>query len=94
VRDRASIASGNRPCDPAHIVSRAKGGCDSPLCVVPLTRLEHRAYDDGRLDLLPYLVAHCCVDELAHALEHTRGDLIGLLEQVTGVRWAPRLEAA
>lgn len=92
--DAASIISGEYGCDPAHIWPRGLGGCDSPLCVVPLTRAEHRAYDDGRLDLLPHLIAHGLVAELAHALEHARGDLIGLLNQITGERWAPERRAA
>lgn len=83
-----SIVSGATPCDPAHIWPRGLGGCDDPLCVVPLTRAEHIAYDAGALDLLPYLIGHGMVDELAHALTHSR-DLVGLLNRVTGERWAP-----
>jgi hypothetical protein len=59
---RAAVAG--RPCiicgathriDPAHLIPRSLGGCGDPLCVVPLCRGCHRAYDQGRLDLLPYL---------------------------------------
>ncbi len=92
----ASIVSGEtRGLDPAHICPRSLGGCDHPDCVVPLTRAEHRAFDEAdprtgkRLDLLPYLVAHGCHAELAHALEHYRCDLIALLERVTGEAWRP-----
>jgi hypothetical protein len=72
--------------DPAHLVSRAQGGCDDPLCVVPLERVHHRLFDDGRLDLLPYLVKER-VPELQHALGHLNGDLISLLQRLTGRRW-------
>ncbi len=92
----ASIVSGEtRGLDPAHICPRSLGGCDHPDCVVPLTRAEHRAFDEAdprtgkRLDLLPYLVAHGCHAELAHALEHYRCDLPALLERVTGEAWRP-----
>ena len=40
---------------PAHLAARARGGCDHPDCVVPLCWTHHRAFDTGRLDLLPYL---------------------------------------
>ncbi len=86
----ASIVSGEtQGLDAAHLCSRGLGGCDDPLCVVPLTREEHRALDSGQLDILPYLVAHKCYDEMAHALVHYRGDLIALLERLTGEKWAP-----
>jgi hypothetical protein len=75
--------------DPAHLASRAHGGCDDPLCVVPLSRGVHMAFDRGEFDLLPYLIAHGCVDELAHALGHYRGDLLGLAARLTGVSWVP-----
>ncbi len=84
-----SIVSGEtQGLDAAHLCSRGLGGCDDPLCVVPLTRAEHRAFDSGDLDLLPYLVPRYA-DELAHALVHYRGDLPALLERLTGERWAP-----
>jgi DNA modification methylase len=88
-----SIVSGEHGCEPAHVFPRGLGGCDDPLCVVPLTRGEHREYDLGELDLLPFLIAHGMVDELAHALGHARGDLLGLASILTGVRWVPE-EAA
>ena len=40
---------------PAHLTPRSLGGCDHPDCVVPLCWMHHRAYDTGRLELLPYL---------------------------------------
>lgn len=73
--------------DPAHITPRARGGCDHPDCVVALCRFRcHRAFDDGRLDLLPYLEPRHRL-ELAHALQHL--GLMELLERLTAERWAP-----
>lgn len=84
-----SIVSGeSRGLDSAHLCPRGLGGCDDPDCTVPLTRAEHRAFDAGELDLLPYLVP-AYVDEMAHALRHYRGDLPALLERLTGTRWRP-----
>jgi len=54
--------------------------------VAPLCRPCHRAYDTGRLDLLPHLEPRWRA-ELAHALGHL--GLIGLLERVTAERWRP-----
>ncbi len=90
----ASIVSGEtQGLDAAHLCPRGLGGCDDELCVVPLTRAEHRAFDSGDLDLLPYLVPRYA-DELAHALVHYRGDVIGLLERLTGESWIPARAAA
>jgi hypothetical protein len=74
--------------DPAHLCAKAQGGCDDPLCVVPLWRPTHRQFDDGEFDLLPYLVKHR-VPELQHALGHYDGDLIGLLNRLTGESFVP-----
>ena len=41
--------------DAAHIVPRSLGGGQSADSIVPLCRDCHRAYDAGRLDLLPAL---------------------------------------
>jgi hypothetical protein len=81
-----SIVSGaSQGLDAAHLCSRALGGCDDPDCTIPLTREEHRAFDAGELDLLRYLIPHH-VDEIAHALHHYNGNLIGLVERLTGCR--------
>ncbi len=78
------IVCRSRPVDPAHVVSRALGGCDEPVCVVALCRADHRTFDRGELDLLPHLEpGHR--RELAHAVEHL--GLIGALRRVTGRRW-------
>jgi hypothetical protein len=69
--------------DPAHIVSRAKGGCDHEDCIVPLPRMAHRLYDRGELDILPYLT----LDEQAHAVAHL--GILGALRRTTGERYVP-----
>lgn len=71
--------------DPAHLCARARGGCDNELCVVPLVRHIHRAFDEGEFDLLPYLVKRR-VPELCHALEHYDGALLALTHRLTGQR--------
>ena len=53
--------------DPAHVTPKANGGCDDPLCVIPLCRQHHREYDHERtLDVLPLLTRA----EQAHAVGH------------------------
>src|SRR5262245_34760278 len=71
VANAVSIVSSQGPCDPAHLWPRGRGGCDHPDCVVPLTREEHAAFDEGRLDLLPYLIdpTRGAWEELAHMIE-------------------------
>lgn len=70
--------------DPAHVIPRGMGGCDDALCVVPLCRECHRAYDDGDLDLLPYLEPRWR-REVGHAVEHV--GLVAALGRVTNARW-------
>ena len=69
VAGRACLVCGMRPVDPAHLVPRSLGGCDHPDCVVPLCWLHHRAYDTGRLELLPHLEPRWRA-EVAHAVLH------------------------
>jgi hypothetical protein len=69
--------------DPAHLVPRALGGCDDALCVVPLCRIHHRAYDRGALDLVPHLEPHHRA-EAAHAVGHL--GLVGALRRLSGRR--------
>lgn len=87
VRDKPCVVCGCMPCDPAHICARAQGGCDDPLCCIPLDRICHNALDTRRLDLLPHHKE--IVPELQHALGHYQGNLLGLLSRVTGERWRP-----
>jgi hypothetical protein len=92
VSDAACVVEGltaeelHQPVDPAHLCDRSLGGCESAACVVPLSRFWHRAYDEGRLDLLPHLEPNYHA-ELAHMVEHM--GLIAALQRVTNERWAP-----
>ena len=65
---------------PAHLAPRSRGGCDHPDCVVPLCWLHHRAFDTGRLELLPYLEPRRRT-EIAHAVGHL--GLVGALRRLT-----------
>jgi hypothetical protein len=69
VADLRCLVCGRSPVDPAHVVPRRLGGCDSPDCVVPLCRAHHRSYDAGMLALAAYLT-HEVEQELRHALTH------------------------
>jgi hypothetical protein len=64
---------------PAHLAPRSLGGCDHPDCVVPLCWTHHRAYDTGRLELLPHLEPQCRA-EIAHAVSHL--GLIGTVRRL------------
>lgn len=86
VRGQRCLVCGKRPVDPAHLVARARGGCDHPDCVVAVCRACHRAFDRGELDLLPHLEPDHRA-ELSHAVSHS--GLLALLLRLTGVRWAP-----
>lgn len=60
--------------DAAHIIPRSRvkpGPGEDPKNIVPLCRVCHAAYDQGKLDLLPYLTR----EEQAYAVE-----LVGLAE--------------
>jgi hypothetical protein len=64
---------------PAHLAPRSLGGCDHPDCVVPLCWTHHRAYDTGRLELLPHLEPQWRA-EVAHAVSHL--GLIGAVRRL------------
>jgi hypothetical protein len=68
---------------PAHLAPRTLGGCDDPDCVVPMCYLHHRAYDTGRLELLPYLEPRWRA-EIAHAVLHL--GLIGTVRRLAPER--------
>jgi cytochrome c553 len=60
--------------DAAHIIPRSRvspGPGEDPRNIVPLCRMCHAAYDQGTLDILPYLSR----EEQAYAVE-----LVGLAE--------------
>lgn len=87
---RAAVAG--RPCivcgfqrrvDAAHLVPRALG-CGDALCVCPLCRRCHAAYDAGELDLLPHLEPGWRA-QLAHAVGHV--GLVGALRRIGGRDW-------
>lgn len=80
---RCIVCGTDRRVDPAHLISPMVGGCDDPLCRVPLCRLHHRAYGLGELDLLPYLEPAWRA-QLAHAVGHV--GLIAALRQISGWR--------
>jgi hypothetical protein len=65
---------------PAHLAPRTLGGCDDPECVVPLCWMHHRAYDTGKLELLPYLEPRWRA-EIAHAVLHL--GLIGAVRRLS-----------
>jgi hypothetical protein len=84
---RAAVAG--QPCiacgsehrvDAAHVIPRALG-CGDALCVCPLCRRCHAAYDAGRLDLLPHLEPGWRA-QVAHAVGHV--GLIGALRRISG----------
>ena len=80
---RCIVCAAEARIDPAHLIPRSLGGCGDPLCVVPLCRRCHRAYDRGELDLLPHLEPAWRA-QLAHAVGHL--GLIGALRRVSGHR--------
>ena len=80
---RCIVCGADKRIDPAHLIPRSLGGCGDRLCVVPLCRRCHRAYDRGELDLLPYLEPAWRA-QLAHAVGHL--GLIGALRRVSGHR--------
>jgi Uma2 family endonuclease len=82
---RCIVCATDRRIDPAHLIPRKLGGCDHALCVAPLCRVHHRAYDGDQLDLLPHLEPGWR-EQLAHAVAHV--GLIGALRQITGKRTA------
>jgi hypothetical protein len=94
VRDARCLVTGQdrfeATIDFAHLWPRSKGGCDDPLCGVPLVRMVHRDFDDGKFDLLPYLRPsgdhRRFLPELQHMVEHADGDLVAVLERLTGHR--------
>lgn len=92
VAGAVSIVSAQGPCDPCHLVPRSHGGCEHPDCVFPLTRLEHDAFDNGQLDVLPYLISHGLWFELGHAITAHHYDPIRLADRCTGDRYVPAPE--
>lgn len=88
VAHAACIVCCTTPCDPAHLTPRSFRGCDHEACVIPLCREHHRAFDDGRLDLLPWLSGRCFEAELAHMQGHY-ADPLSVIFRLSGMRWVP-----
>ena len=80
---RCIVCAAEARIDPAHLIPRSLGGCGDALCVVPLCRRCHRAYDRGELDLLPHLEP-AWRSQLAHAVGHV--GMIGALRRISGDR--------
>jgi hypothetical protein len=83
IGDACVVCARTNGLTPAHLAPRALGGCAHPDCVVPMCWAHHRAYDTGRLDLLPYLEPRWRT-EIAHAVAHL--GLIGAYRRLTGGR--------
>jgi hypothetical protein len=95
-RNEAVLRSRNSPTRSSfaaspHLIDRSlapdHGG--DPIRVVPLCRRHHTDYDEGVLDLLPYLVKMAWRHELAHAVLIHPGGIVGALERVTNTAWGP-----
>lgn len=84
----ACIVCLRTPTDRAHLIDRslASDKHNDPARIVHICREHHSAYDDHRLDLLPYLEPRHR-HELARAVELV--GLITTLERVTGCSWRP-----
>lgn len=83
--------------DPAHLVPRSGGGCDSPDCVLPLCRHRsiplvgcHPEFDRGELDLHARLAMGGYEKELAHAVGVHGLTPLELVRRVTGEVWVPQ----
>lgn len=78
--------------DPAHLWPRGRGGCDHHLCVLPLCAEHHRAYDDGKLDMLTLVVTDWprYKPEFDHATSHA--DPVSVMQRLAGAKlsWRPR----
>ena len=82
VAGRSCVVCGSdKRVDPAHLISRSMGGCGDAACCVPLCRVDHRRYDRGELDLLPYLEPAWRA-QVAHAVGHA--GLAGALRRISG----------
>lgn len=88
VEGRACIVCASHPCDPAHVIDRsmAPSAGDDPRATVPLCRRCHELYDDGSLDLSPYLEPHWR-SAVAWAVEAV--GLFRAVRRITKRSWAP-----
>lgn len=84
IRDEQCIVCGEPATDPMHLAPRSHGGCEHQHCVLPGCRSCHRAFDDGDLDLTPFV--HGRRIELAHMQTHYDTP-IALLQRLSGRKW-------
>lgn len=86
VKDRACIVCAAHPCQPAHLIDRslAPEAGDRVVIVVPLCPPCHYEYDEGSLDLSPYLEPHWR-DSVAAAVEAV--GLLRALKRITKATW-------
>jgi hypothetical protein len=86
VREKACIVCATHPCDPVHLIDRslAPSMGDVTRMVIPLCRLCHLDYDDGDLDLSPYLEPYWR-DAEASAVEAV--GLFRALKRITKSTW-------
>jgi hypothetical protein len=77
---------GSAYVDPAHLIDRgtAPSAADNPRAVVPLCRWCHQSFDDGDLDLSPWLEPRYR-EEVAWAVEAV--GLFAALRRITKRRW-------
>lgn len=78
------VNCGGSPCDPAHLTSRAQGGCDHPDCVIALCRGCHRRFDEGDLDLEAVLALPEFAAERSHMASH--GSFQACIRRLRGAR--------
>lgn len=75
------------PPDPAHIIQRSRVpagmGAEHQDNCIPLCRRCHQAYDERRLDILPYLSK----EEMGYVVLLV--GMLSALERVTNRRWVP-----
>jgi hypothetical protein len=88
VKDLGCVVCGKGPCHPMHLIDRslAPSAGDDVRAVVPGCPLHHREYDEGGLDLSPYLEPRWRA-ELAWAVEAV--GLFAALKRITNRRWTP-----
>lgn len=95
VKDQPCVVCGVLGVDPAHLTPRGGGwgGCDDPLCVIPLCRLHHGIFD-GRIpaanepvDLAPVIALPEFAPQRAHMATHL--DFVTALQRLSGTKYAP-----
>ena len=88
VNGQGCLVCAQGPTDPAHLIARSatRIGQEDAKAVIPLCRVHHRDFDDGRLSILEYLEPYWR-EELAFAVE--RVGLLSTLQRVTNCRWVP-----